>query len=270
MTTWISRAGQAAGVLAAAALAGAWAADARRRERERRALHRVLVELLMNALTADDLVTARHSRRVADLSFALASACGVPHRERATLRVAALLHDLGKIDDRFFAIVNARRALTDEERRRMHEHPDVSAYILGPLETVHPGISQIVSSHHERWDGAGYPCGRAGEEIPLGARIIAIADVFDAMAQARSYKAARPVEDVLRELRKEGGKQFDPALVKLLDRPSVRRRFAAIAARGRRDEAEIAQHDTVDDELPVARREDFGDARTAHRAGRRR
>lgn len=224
--------------LASAGMVGAaWLVDALRRDREMRLVHRRLVDLLLNALTADDPVTARHSRRVADLSFALGQACGrLSRREMATLRVGALLHDMGKIDDRFFTIVHSRKRLNPEQRAEIKHHPHQSAAILQPLEELHPGIMQIVSSHHECWDGSGYPRGLAGEDIPLAARIIALADVFDAMTQPRQYKDPLPLEEAIDKLDEGSGRQFDPHLVELIENGGVLRRWTEIARRGLEDE----------------------------------
>lgn len=214
-----------------AALGLGWVLDMTARERRLAELHRDMVDLLLNALTAGDPVTARHSRRVADLSYAVAEAAGVSGRNLRTLRVAALLHDMGKIDDRFFHIVHSRQKLTPEQRSEIKNHPHESAHILAPLEGVHPGIQDIVSSHHECWDGSGYPRGRSGESIPLGARIISLADSFDAMTQPRKYRDAMPVEQALGELRKGSGTQFDPRLVKLAQTPEVRAAWEAVVER---------------------------------------
>ena len=234
----------AGAAIASAAVVGvAWAIDAFRRDRETRLLHRRMVDLLLNALTADDPVTARHSRRVADLSYALAEACGgLSRREMATLRVAALLHDMGKIDDRFFQIVHSRKKLSAEQRAEIKHHPDQSATILEPLEELHPGIQSIVSSHHECWDGSGYPCGRAGHDIPLAARIIALADEFDAMTQPRPYKEPMSVEEAMEKLDEGSGRQFDPHLVELIENGGVLPFWADIALRGQDDEQHHIDH----------------------------
>lgn len=209
--------------VASAGLVGlGWMIDTARRKRAARRLHRGMVDLLLNALYAGDPVTARHSRRVADLSYALAEAAGMRGGELRTLRVAALLHDMGKIDDRFFHIVHSRKPLTGEQRQEIKNHPHESAHILQPLETQHPGITQIVSSHHECWDGSGYPQGIRELDIPLGARIIALADAFDAMTQPRKYRDAMPLERALQKLREGSGSQFDPALVDLACTHEVR------------------------------------------------
>lgn len=230
--------------LTSAGLVGAaWYADAVRRERENRRMHRKLVELLLNALTADDPITARHSRRVADLSYVLAQACGrLSRKEMAMLRVAALLHDMGKIDDRFFLIVHSRKRLDPEQRAEIKHHPHQSAAILEPLEAMHPGLQMAVSSHHECWDGSGYPCGLAGEDIPLAARVIALADVFDAMTQPRSYKSGMPVEEALEKLDEGAGRQFDPHLVELVESPRVLARWTEIAHAGQEDERCHLEH----------------------------
>ncbi|MDB4951063.1 MAG: metal-dependent phosphohydrolase region [Gemmatimonadetes bacterium] len=232
----------------AGALGAAWAVDARRRGKEARSMHRTLVDLLLNALTADDPSTARHSRRVADLSYALAAVCGMRGREMATLRVAALLHDLGKMDDRFEEMVRSSERLTPAQRREMEDHPHESAHIIGPLEKLHPGIGRIVASHHERWDGTGYPAGLRGEQIPREARIISVADVFDALSQPRSYHDALPVGEVLAKLRESAGTQFDPELVALAGTPSVMERWSAIARDGLRcEKAERAREKAQSD-----------------------
>ena len=234
----------ATAALASAGIVGAaWALDAMRRDNANRRMHRQVVDLLLNALTADDPVTARHSRRVADLSFALGAADGRLDRdEMATLRVAALLHDMGKIDDRFFLIVHSRKSLSEEQRAQIKHHPHQSACILEPLEEQHPGLMKIVSSHHECWDGSGYPCGIAGEEIPLAARIIALADVFDAMTQPRSYKEAMPVEEALEKLDEGCARQFDPHLVALVESDRVLDRWIQIAHEGLDDELRHLAH----------------------------
>ena len=229
--------------LLAAGVAAAWAADARRRSRRYRVLHRTMVDLLLNAITAGDAETARHSRRVANLTDALAGELGMGREERATLRVASLLHDMGKIDDRFFDIVHSRDGLTPEQRAEIKSHPHESADILKPLERFHPGITRIVCTHHECWDGSGYPDGLEGREIPLEARIIAVADVFDALTQQRSYRAGNPPEEVLGKIREGAGRHFDPGIVRLLDRPRVWERYEEVARAGRVEEARARDGD---------------------------
>jgi putative nucleotidyltransferase with HDIG domain len=221
----------------AAVLAGtAWTLASRRQQQKAARLHRILVELLLNALSSGDPVTARHSRRVANLADVLAAAIRMSREEHATLRVAALLHDMGKIEDELFPLVHSASPLSREERDRISHHPCESANILQPLEPFHHGLTRIVSSHHECWNGEGYPSHLRGEQIPLAARIISVADVFDAMTQPRSYHEPRPIHAVLDEIRQAGGERFDPAVVALLDDPAIRERWVEIAETGRREE----------------------------------
>ena len=201
------------------------------------ALHRVLVELLLNALSAGDATTERHSRRVAALADALHTTYEPTRAEHAMLRVAALLHDMGKIDDRFFEIVHSRERITPAQRAEMTGHPAESARILVPLEPFHAGITSTVRSHHERWDGEGYPSGIAGEDIPLSSRVITAADVFDAVTQPRGYKAGRTFEEGIEELRRGSGTIFDPEIVERVQRPEILTRWRAIYAAGCIEEA---------------------------------
>lgn len=228
-----------AAVVAGGLAGAAFTAGVRRERRESKRLHRTLVQLLLNTLSSGDPVTARHSLRVADLTDALAEALALPPREQATLRVAALLHDMGKIDDRFFHIIHSRSPLSKRQRAEIKQHPCESAHILEPLEPVHPEISRIVASHHECWNGSGYPNGRAGEEIPLAARIISVADVFDAVTQPRAYHDPLSVEEAFEVLREDAGSKFDPAIVALLDRAEVRKRWAQIARSGLEEEERV-------------------------------
>jgi putative nucleotidyltransferase with HDIG domain len=216
---------------AASALGAAWFTDAQRRRRSKQ-LHRTMVDLLLNTLSAGDPVTERHSRRVADLTDALAATYGMGRERRARLRVASLLHDMGKIDDRFFDILHSCHPLSSEERSKIKQHPHESAYILQPMERIHPGITLIVESHHECWDGRGYPRGLRGEQIPLEARVISVADVFDAMSQPRAYKEPSSVEKVLQVIRGGAGERFDPEVVARLERPEVLRHWRRVARAG--------------------------------------
>lgn len=230
-------------LVAAGAVGAAWATNARRARRGRSRLHRTMVDLLLNAITAGDASTARHSRRVANLTDALAPPLGMGRGERSTLRVASLLHDMGKIDDRFFDIVHSHGPLTPEQRAEIKDHPHESADILGPLERIHPGITRIVSSHHECWDGSGYPEGLARDDIPLSARLIAVADVFDALTQPRSYRGPMPPDEVLARIREGSGTQFDPGVVRLLDRPEIWAYWREIARGGCLEEARAGEDD---------------------------
>jgi putative nucleotidyltransferase with HDIG domain len=222
------------GVLAAGTAAAAWALGRQAAAGEARQLHRALVDLLLNALSAGDAATAEHCRRVADLTYELARRLKMPREACATLRLAALLHDLGKIDDEYFDIVHSREKLTEAQRRTINSHPCRSAHILEPLEAVHPGIKRIVSSHHECWNGGGYPEGLRGEQIPLEARVISVADVFDALTQWRTYRDPVPAAEAFAEIRRDRGTKFDPGVVDLLDDERLRARWTEIVREGHR------------------------------------
>lgn len=226
--------------IAAATLVGAaWVEDARRSRRYLAHLHRATVETLLNALHAGDPFTARHSRRVADLAESLASAHGVARGQLTELRLAALLHDMGKIDEDFFQIVHSASTLSGGDRQKIEEHPGEGAHILAPLEEIHPGLIRVVESHHESWNGSGYPRGLSGDEIPLGARIISMADVFDAITQPRVYREAVSVEEAFDLIRSGAGSRFDPDLLATLERPEVMGRWVEIAERGHNEEQSI-------------------------------
>jgi putative nucleotidyltransferase with HDIG domain len=226
-------------ITAAVAAAGAWKVATRKERQNSSRLHRVLIDLLLNALTSGDPPTARHSRRVAELADVLAAKCRFSRGKHAPLRVAALLHDMGKIEDEIFPIVHSPYPLSAEERETINQHPRTSAGILKPLERFHPGLTRIVRAHHECWNGGGYPDGLAGEEIPLEARIISVADVFDAITQPRQYHDPIAPEEALDAVSAGAGERFDPDLVRLLEDPAVRRKWLRIARRGRKEEEAV-------------------------------
>ena len=158
-----------------------------------------------------DIVTYEHARRVATYAQRLSRYLGWSRREARDLALAALVHDLGKTwiaND----ILNKSAALSDDERRTMERHPVIGARILIGCD-VHPFYVETVLHHHEAWNGLGYPTGLHGEEIPLSARILTVADTYDALTSQRPYKA--PISDeVARErLLRSAGQQFDPVVV---------------------------------------------------------
>lgn len=165
---------------------------------------------LTRAVEAKDPFTKEHSEHVTQYVVALGIALDLPADAVEPLRVAALLHDVGKIGvpDRILAKPGK---LTDEEFEYIRRHPALGADILAKI-TVFGREAEIVRHHHERWDGKGYPDGLAGEESPLPSRIIMVADSMDAMLMARSYKDAYTVEKMLNELRWCTGTQFDPQI----------------------------------------------------------
>jgi putative nucleotidyltransferase with HDIG domain len=169
---------------------------------------------------ARDAYTAGHSRRVSTLAVAIGRELRLSDAELASLGHAALLHDVGKAAIPDEILLKPSR-LTEDEWTLMRRHSDEGARMVleaGIVETAVPAIRH----HHERFDGSGYPDGLAGESIPLGARIIHVADALDSMLSTRVYRPGRPARDALRELRREAGRQFCPrcvaALVRLVAR----------------------------------------------------
>jgi len=166
---------------------------------------------LASAVEARDTYTYGHSRKVNTYAVALAEAIGLSPDEVSRVSIAALLHDIGKIGvpDR---VLNKKGKLSEEDWEAIKAHPRLGANIVGNIPNLVPCRSSILY-HHERWDGGGYPEGLKGEEIPIEARILAIADSFAAMTSARPYRPALCSEKVMKELRRCGGSQFDPELV---------------------------------------------------------
>lgn len=171
------------------------------------------LEVMVKAIEARDPYTSGHSRRVAALAEVLATEYGLTSELVTDIRHAALLHDVGKIHAEFAPILAKEGTLTATEWAVMQTHPERSAELVGLFGKFQGIVRDAVLHHHERWDGAGYPVGRAGEDIPLGARIITIADTIDAMSTDRPYRKAPGLDAVMAELLRQKGKQFDPDLV---------------------------------------------------------
>jgi diguanylate cyclase (GGDEF)-like protein len=173
---------------------------------------------LVRFVDARDPSTASHSQIVSSLAEAIGMELGLDPEAIERLRLAGLLHDLGKIGlpD---AILQAPRALTDEEFAIVRRHPEFGHALLDGLG-VEP-VNEWVRHHHEHWDGSGYPNGLTGEEIPLGARIILVADAFEAITADRPYRKAQSADAALAELRRNSGSQFDPDVVAALARHLV-------------------------------------------------
>jgi len=168
---------------------------------------------LANALEAKDPCTRGHSTRVADLAGQLARRMALPRAETEAIAQAALLHDLGKIGVPE-SILRKPGALTEEEWEIMRRHPVTGAQIVAPLEFFDDGAI-IVRHHHERVDGGGYPDGLKGEAIPLGARIVAVADVYDALTSQRPYRARLTHAEAIQVLLRERDRALDCRLVPL-------------------------------------------------------
>ena len=177
-------------------------------------LHRAYVEFigsLANALDARDAYTAGHSRRVSEYACTIGRGIGLSGPALEELRIGALLHDIGKIGISDSALQKPGK-LTDEEWALIKQHPTIGRRILEGVSGLHPYLT-IVELHHENWDGTGYPFGLRGEAVPLGARIVHVADAYDAMTSSRPYRRAMTREEALRIIHQNAGTQFDPAIV---------------------------------------------------------
>ena len=171
--------------------------------------------LLGDVVEADDTYTGTHCRDVVDLVLAVADRLGVDARGRRDAEFVALLHDVGKIRIPK-ELINKPGALSAEERTLIETHAAEGEKMLAQVGGLLGQVGKIVRSHHERFDGTGYPDGLAGEEIPLIARIVACCDAFSAMTTDRPYRRALPVETAVAELRAQAGRQFDPTVVDAL------------------------------------------------------
>lgn len=173
--------------------------------------HNELIEKLAAVGEKRDDATGQHTNRVSQLVYKIA--CQMELKDSLTISEAARLHDLGKVglsDD----ILSKTGPLSYQERQDMQNHTLIGeSMLLGSKAAILSVASQIARSHHERWDGMGYPDGLSSIDIPLPARIVAVADVYDALTSERPYKKAWPVADALREIRFQSGKQFDPSVV---------------------------------------------------------
>jgi len=190
-----------------------------RAESELRELLDSLVVAFANALDAKSSWTMGHSQRVANYALAIAKELDVNHDEMEMLKIGSLLHDIGKLGT-YDVILDKVDQLTKEEWELIKMHPAKGADILEPIKHLRPAIP-IIKYHHERLDGKGYPEGLQGHAIPLPARILCVADSFDAMTADRPYKRALGREEALIHLRTKAGTQFDPdvvnAFLKVLD-----------------------------------------------------
>ena len=182
------------------------------------------LETLLNAIDANDGDTGAHVRRVAIYALILAKAAGLDERKLHRVERVALFHDIGKLHGALSDIFHEPSKLTPEERRAVMTHPLRGAEVLAPLTAFYPALGKGVAAHHERWDGAGYPRGLRGKRIPLEARIVTIADSFDAITHRRRYSHARSFGDAVEAIRHGKGTQFDPDLVDLfLTKPVLSR-----------------------------------------------
>jgi hypothetical protein len=190
-----------------------------------------LLQVMVKAIEARDPYTSGHSVRVSEMSRAVAVELGLSAREIEQVETAALLHDVGKIHEEFAPLLRKEGRLTEEETALMQTHSAKSADLVGIISKFQGFIHESVRHHHERWDGQGYPDGLKGKNIPLGARIILIADTVDAMTTDRPYRKRLPLDVVIAELQKCKATQFDPELIDVVVASvAVRRLIGGTAA----------------------------------------
>lgn len=206
------------------ATAGALFIRERRERRIRRAVERLgaaTLETLVDTIEANNPVTGAHVRRVAGYALILAEAADMDEHDRRSVERVALFHDIGKIDGALADIINETDGLSAEEMRAVRTHPRRGADVLRPLAGFYPDLPEGVLSHHERWDGTGYPRCLKGQSIPVTARVVAIADTFDAVTHARPYRHPMTLESAIHVIASGRGSQFDPDLVDLFLSPPV-------------------------------------------------
>jgi putative nucleotidyltransferase with HDIG domain len=203
------------------------------RTRELASLQMGLLSTVLQTLSMRDAMTARHSAAVARYSREVAAMMGLDERDQDLIHTAALLHDIGKfiLPD---SVLFANRKLDDEEWELIKLHPEQGAKLVERIEGYGP-VAEIVLHHHEKFAGGGYPAGIAGEEIPLGARILSVADTYDVMTSRDSYRRPVSSEAALAELRRVAGTQLDPMVVEVFERMILEKRVAF----SHRDEADF-------------------------------
>jgi HD-GYP domain-containing protein (c-di-GMP phosphodiesterase class II) len=172
------------------------------------------IEALVSALEARDPYTQAHAGRIRDLAVSIAIAMQLPFEQRRAVRLGAILHDVGKIGISD-SILLKPGPLNEEEWEIMRSHPEIGERMLKGIDFLAPALP-IVRYHHERWDGGGYPDGLGGQDVPVGARIVAVCDAFDAMTSDRPYRRALGIDQACAELRRNSGTQFDPHCVDLI------------------------------------------------------
>ena len=186
--------------------------------------HERTLRALVTAVETKDPHNAGHSERVAKLSEWLAEAIGLGHKEIQEIRTSGMLHDIGKVGVPT-RLLRPRRDLNDEELAVFADHAHDGVDLVRGIDFLEGSVDGI-AHHHERWDGGGYPDGLAGQAIPLVARIVAVADTFDALTTTRAYRAAFTVDQAHAEVERRAGTQFDPQIVEALGRVLVRHDWA--------------------------------------------
>jgi diguanylate cyclase (GGDEF)-like protein/putative nucleotidyltransferase with HDIG domain len=219
--------------------------DEKRHVEEMASLHLRTIEALALAIEAKDHTTHDHLQRVRVYAMEVAKELKISDDEMEALRAAALLHDIGKLAVPEH-IINKPGRLTPEEFEKMKIHPVVGAEILEQVKFPYP-VAPIVLSHHEKWDGTGYPHGLKGEEIPIGSRILAAVDCLDALASDRQYRRAMALDDAMEAVCERSGKCFDPKVVEVL-----KRRYKELEKMAQSKASEIT-HARLSTDMKVAR-----------------
>jgi hypothetical protein len=221
--TWLVRAGA---MMLVGAVVGSLTRALLERVQELETLNEETIFAFVRAIDARDPYTARHSEKVAGYAVELARALGLPPQDCRRIHLAGMLHDVGKVAlER--SVLHKPGALTEDEWEQVRRHPALSAHIIGAVARFGvyvPGARH----HHERFDGGGYPDGLAGTTIPLDARILAVADSYDAMTSDRSYRPALSHAEALSRLRSGAGTQFDPRCVEAFATLDLHRRPGAL------------------------------------------
>ncbi len=201
-------------------------------------LHLRTIEALALAIEAKDTTTADHLARVRVYATEIGKEIGLSQNELDALQAAALLHDIGKLAVPEHIISKPGR-LTPEEFDKMKIHPLIGAEILEEVKFPYP-VVPIVRAHHEKWDGSGYPFGLAGEEIPMGARILSVVDCLDALASDRQYRRALPLDQAMEIVNSESGKSFDPVIVDILRRRYIELERLALSTGVEKDRIKLS------------------------------
>ena len=180
---------------------------------EQKQLLSSFIDTLSASIDARDKITAGHSERVTKYAVLICTKLQMKEDELELVRHASLLHDIGKIGIKDY-ILQKEGALTKEEYKEIQQHAKITYDILSRItwSKYFQDVARIAASHHEKWDGSGYPEGRSGQNIPLSARIMAVADVFDALVSVRCYKSAFSVDRAMSIIQSDAGKHFDPLL----------------------------------------------------------
>lgn len=173
-----------------------------------------IIECIVSALDAKDPYTAGHSERVSDMAIAVCELLNLTEEQTQQIHIAAHLHDIGKIGVPDIVLLKEGR-LTDDEWEKMKKHPEIGSEILSKSQQLSE-LKDIVLHHHERYDGKGYPSGLKAEEIPLGARVIAICDSIDAITSNRCYRKAHDFDFCYEEIKKNLGVMYDPEIGQLV------------------------------------------------------